>query len=516
MMSSKIIGFYRCKDDDGSDLFIYVTKLPSGKLDYNFTKDWDEAASMAAKFCNSSDYTKDNYENIVNDPDRFNLNCKDYDEVLERIKRANPDEKINDDDFDNAIDDYDKDEEGIFTRIKEKISNSKFGTKVKNLWLNKKVKKVAIGAVATLAALGIASCSLNSCSGPTANNSRIATVDDTDDKDKTEEEDKAKEEKETKEKEETKTTDTTATETTASNANYSSTNSGSSSSNNTSSNNTSSNVTSTPGSTNEDMNEFQDPDASLDDSNNQGGGSGEGNEQPEDPFDNVIEGEEPVDNNDNDNNNNNNNSEDEDYSEEIEVDVPGDNNTDTDDDYSEEIIIEEHEDSNINDNEEDNNYEDDELTEGDIDFDEGYENDPSVDDDYTFDPNYTNDGSSDYEIIYGELPDPNDTAADGDYVSDEEEITNDELTDVTDTDIIDDSDIVPVYQEETPYTEDTVSLPQNTIENSNTDLESAVDQAIEVMANGGDASITYDANTGQYSTEVTITNTNIEENGLTK
>lgn len=514
MMSSKIIGFYRCKDDDGSDLYIYVTKLPSGKLDYNFTKDWDEAASMAAKFCNSSDYTKDNYENIVNDPDRFNLNCKDYDEVLERIKRANPDEKINDDDFDNAIDDYDKDEEGIFTRIKEKISNSKFGTKVKNLWLNKKVKKVAIGAVATLTTLGIASCSLNSCSGPTANNSRIATVDDTDDKDKTEEEDKAKEEKETKEKEETKTTDTTATETTASNANYSSTNSGSSSSNNTSSNNTSSNVTSTPGSTNEDMNEFQDPDASLDDSNNQGGGSGEGNEQPEDPFDNVIEGEEPVDNNDNDNNNNNNNSEDEDYSEEIEVDVPGDNNTD--DDYSEEIIIEEPEDSNINDNEEDNNYEDDELTEGDIDFDEGYENDPSVDDDYTFDPNYTNDGSSDYEIIYGELPDPNDTAADGDYVSDEEEITNDELTDVTDTDIIDDSDIVPVYQEETPYTEDTVSLPQNTIENSNTDLESAVDQAIEVMANGGDASITYDANTGQYSTEVTITNTNIEENGLTK
>ena len=511
MMSSKIIGFYRCKDDDGSDLYIYVTKLPSGKLDYNFTKDFDEAASMAAKFCNSSDYTKDNYENIVNDPDRFNLNCKNVDEVLERIKRANPDEKINDDDFDAAIDDYDKDEEGIFTRIKEKISNSKFGTKVKNLWLNKKVKKVAFGAVATLTALGIASCSLNSCSGPTANNSRIATVDDTDDKDKTEEEDKAKEEKETKEKEETKTTDTTATETTASNANYSSTNSGSSSSNN-----TSSNVTSTPGSTNEDMNEFQDPDASLDDSNNQGGGSEEGNEQPEDPFDNVIEGEEPVDDNDNDNNNNNNNSEDEDYSEEIEVDVPGDNNTDTDDDYSEEIIIEEPEDSNINDNEEDNNYEDDELTEGDIDFDEGYENDPSVDDDYTFDPNYTNDGSSDYEIIYGELPDPNDTAADGDYVSDEEEITNDEPIEVTDTDTIDDSDIVPVYQEETTYTEDTASLPQNTIENSNTDLESAVDQAIEVMANGGDASITYDANTGQYSTEVTTTNTYIEENGLTK
>ena len=499
MMSSTVIGFYRCKDDDGNYLYCYVTKSPSGKINYYFTKDSDEAASMAAKFCNSNNYNKNGYRSVITAyPDSFNLNCKDVDEVLERIKRANPDEKIKEDDFDDAIDDYDKDETGFFARVKERISNSKFGTKVKNLWFNKKVRRFAIGAVATLTALGIASCSLNSCSGPTANNSKVATVDDTDKDtldDDTKEDvsigvadaigkmvDEIKNMEKAAQKEETQVAS-------AGSANTSST-TGTNNSNNSQGSSSSNHVDREPGTVDNSMNGFQNPDASLDDSNNQGGDSGEETEQPENPYDNMTEEEVPVDNN--------GNSEDEDYSQEIDVGVAGD----------------------------------DELTEGDIDFDEGYENDPSVDDDYTYDINYDTDNSSDYEIINEELPDPNQTAADGNYVSSEEEMnvqeeaTNEESSEVTDTNTTDSQDVVPVYQEETDYTETSVPVTSteetsnittpSTTESSGTDLESAVDQAIEVMASGNDASITYDVSTGQYSTEVTTTNTNIEENGLTK
>ena len=108
----------------------------------------------------------------------------------------------------------------------------------------------------------------------------------------------------------------------------------------------------------------------------------------------------------------------------------------------------------------------------------------------------------------------------------QEEATNEESSEVTDTNTTDSQDVVPVYQEETDYTETSVPVTSteetsnittpSTTESSGTDLESAVDQAIEVMASGNDASITYDVSTGQYSTEVTTTNTNIEENGLTK
>ena len=498
MMSSTVIGFYRCKDD-GNDLYCYVTKSPSGKINYYFTKDSDEAASMAAKFCNSNNYNKNDYRSVITAyPDSFNLNCKDVDEVLERIKRANPDEKIKEEDFDDAIDDYDKDEKGIFTRVKEKISNSKFGTKVKNLWFNKKAKRFAFVTVAALTTLGIASCSLNRCSGPAANDSQGNSQDDpannTLDEDTKEDisidvadaigkmVDEIKNMEKAAQKEETQVAS-------AGSANTSST-TGTNNSNNSQGSSSSNHVDRKPGTVDNSMNGFQNPDASLDDSNNQGGDSGEETEQPENPYDNMTEEEVPVDNN--------GNSEDEDYSQEIDAGVAGD----------------------------------DELTEGDIDFDEGYENDPSVDDDYTYDINYDTDNSSDYEIINEELPDPNQTAADGNYVSSEEEMnvqeeaTNEESSEVTDTNTTDSQDVVPVYQEETDYTETSVPgtsteetsniTTPSTTESSGTDLESAVDQAIEVMASGNDASITYDVSTGQYSTEVTTTNTNIEENGLTK
>ena len=441
MMSSTVIGFYRCKDD-GNDLYCYVTKSPSGKINYYFTKDSDEAASMAAKFCNSNNYNKNDYRSVITAyPDSFNLNCKDVDEVLERIKRANPDEKIKEDDFDDAIDDYDKDENGFFARVKERISNSKFGTKVKNLWFNKKVRRFAIGAVATLTVFGVTSWLINKSNGPTANNSKVATVDDTD---KDTLDDDTKED-------------------------------------------VSIGVADAIGKM---VDEIKNMEKAAQKEETQVASAGSANTSSTTGTNNSNNSQGSVDNN--------GNSEDEDYSQEIDVGVAGD----------------------------------DELTEGDIDFDEGYENDPSVDDDYTYDINYDTDNSSDYEIINEELPDPNQTAADGNYVSSEEEMnvqeeaTNEESSEVTDTNTTGSQDVVPVYQEETDYTETSVPVTSteetsnittpSTTESSGTDLESAVDQAIEVMASGNDASITYDVSTGQYSTEVTTTNTNIEENGLTK
>ena len=161
----------------------------------------------------------------------------------------------------------------------------------------------------------------------------------------------------------------------------------------------------------------------------------------------------------------------------------------------------------------------DELTEGNIVFDEGYENDGAVDNDYTYDINYDTDNSSDYEIINEELPDPNQTAADGNYVSSEEEMNNQEdttnnneqSTEVTNTNTTTETETVPVYQEETYNT-----TTPSTTESSGTDLESAADQAIAEMDAGNDVSIAYDATTGQYNVEVTNTDTNVEANGLTK
>lgn len=473
MLSSVIIGFYRCKDSKGNDLYVYITKSPKGKLYYNFTSDYNEALEVAAKFCNSNKYNKDNFKNIINDyPDSFNLNCKDTKEVLERVKRANPNEVIEEDKFNEAKEEVVKEEkEGILDRIKNKISNLEIGTKIKNLWVNKKIKRFVIGAVAALSAISIFSC-----------NSKNAIVDDTTDNDDTLDDDTIKDVTDSVvgvipkivdetikniEKEETKEKEVSNTET------YSTSNNQSSSSSN--SNNSSSSTTTTKGSVNENLYEFQDPNVSLDNSNNQDSGSTSDNEQDEDKYQNVIEEEVPV----------------------------VDNNPSLDENYTEEIDV--------------SADDEDEITKDDIIFDEGYENDNAVDNDYTYDINYDTDNSSDYEITYEELPDPNETAADGNYVSSEEEMINQESSttnneQVTEVYEEETTDTVPVYQEETDSKEDF----SNTVENNNTDLETAVDQAIDVMAEGNDVSIVYDANTFQYNTEVINNSEMVEGNSLTK
>lgn len=473
MLSSVIIGFYRCKDSKGNDLYVYITKSPKGKLYYNFTSDYNEALEVAAKFCNSNKYNKDNFKNIINDyPDSFNLNCKDTKEVLERVKRANPNEVIEEDKFNEAKEEVVKEEkEGILDRIKNKISNLEIGTKIKNLWVNKKIKRFVIGAVAALSAISIFSC-----------NSKNAIVDDTTDNDDTLDDDTIKDVTDSVvgvipkivdetikniEKEETKEKEVSNTET------YSTSNNQSSSSSN--SNNSSSSTTTTKGSVNENLYEFQDPNVSLDNSNNQDSGSTSDNEQDEDKYQNVIEEEVPV----------------------------VDNNPSLDENYTEEIDV--------------SADDEDEITKDDIIFDEGYENDNAVDNDYTYDINYDTDNSSDYEITYEELPDPNETAADGNYVSSEEEMINQESSttnneQVTEVYEEETTDTVPVYQEETDSKEEF----SNTVENNNTDLETAVDQAIDVMAEGNDVSIVYDANTFQYNTEVINNSEMVEGNSLTK
>ena len=509
MLSSTIIGFYRCKDSNGNDLYCYVTKSPSGKIEYNFTSDFDEASKIAAKFCNSKNkYTREDYKDILNDyPDSFNLNCKDVKEVLERIKRANPGEVIEEDEFDDAIDDFDEDKKGFFARIKERLSKSKDGTKVKNLKIRKRAIAIATTVALSIVAIGGVRSLLNKFNGPTSSNTKIASgVADKDyldeDKEIDKVKDKVKENEEEKVENVTETADNqvvaSATGSTSTNGGSTSSGNSQSSSSNTSSISGSNHTTTTPGSVNNNISHsFQDPNVSLDDSNNQGSGSGGESEQPEDPYQNVGEEEIPV----NDNNNGDTPSTDEGYSEEIDVSVD----------------------------------DDDELTEGDIIFDEGYENDNAVDNDYTYDINYDTDNSSDYEIINEELPDPDITAADGNYVSSEEEMNNQEdttnnneqSTEVTDTSTTTETETVPVYQEETDYTETSVPVTSteevsntttpSTMESSGTDLETAADQAIAEMDAGNDVSIAYDTTTGQYNVEVTNADANtMEANGLTK
>ena len=146
MLSSTIIGFYRCKDSNGNDLYVYVTKSPSGELHYNFTSDFDEASKIAAKFCNSKNkYTREDYKDILNDyPDSFNLNCKDVKEVLERIKRANPTEKIKEDEFDDAKDDFDEDEKGSLLELKRRFLTLILELKLRIYGLVKKLEKLQL------------------------------------------------------------------------------------------------------------------------------------------------------------------------------------------------------------------------------------------------------------------------------------------------------------------------------------------------------------------------------------
>ena len=462
----KVTGLYSyCKND--VIRFVYTYEDSNGNIKYGVTDDVDKAKDLMVDLLRTRGYKPEEAEKIMGEKDIFNFNCKDETDVFIHIQKANKDVRLNVDDFYAVIDDYDndKDKVGLFTRIKNKIANSRFGNYVKNIRFNKKFNKKRVFTGAAIGVLSIAAIAtgihLSKSKSPTNDGPKVGITDEIGDLD--ENIDKA-----TEPKEEEKTPE--ATEEPQITAEQSSTDYYTYNTEWTQPTNSGSNVTSDPGTVDNSMPGFQNPD-NIDNSTPPAE-----SETPDDPYGNVSEGEE-------DNNYQEGEEPDDDYSEEIDVPEGGeDENTNEDD-----IILDDEHKGN----------------EGAIDI---------------------LPGDGDYEIDYVDpgtpLPDPGDTA-NGDYVtSDEElqdtnkgeqptEITGDENKEevpVEGQEPIENTDTVPVYQDENITT-------TNTTATTTTDLETAADRAVEAMANGEVGNIVVNAD-GSISFEQG-TNT-IEANGMTK
>ena len=472
----KVTGLY-CYSENNIRRFVYTYEDSNGNVKYGVTDDIAEAKDLMVDLLRTRGYKPEEAEKIMGEKDIFNFNCKDENDVFIHIQKANKDVRLNEDDFYAVIYDYDDfydDEDfnveiekvGLFTRIKNKIANSRFGNYVKNIRFNKKrvIAGVAIGGLAIAAiATGI---HLSKSKSPTNDGPKVGITDEIGNLD--ENIDKA-----TEPKEEEKTPE--ATEEPQITAEQSSTDYYTYDTEWTQPANSGSNVTSDPGTVDESLGGFQDPNVSIDEPTNNPNPPAE-SETPDDPYGNVSEGEE-------DNNYQEGEEPDDDYSEEIDVPAGGEDENTNEDDT---ILDDEHK-----------------GNEGAIDI---------------------LPGDGDYEIDYVDpstpLPNPGDTA-NGDYVtSDEElqdtnngeqptEITGDENKEevpVEGQEPIENTDTVPVYQDENITT-------TNTTATTTTDLETAADRAVEAMANGEAGNIVVNAD-GSISFEQD-TNT-IEANGMTK
>ncbi len=514
--NSKIVKFYIIKDKDTdksgniNDLYCYVTKdNTTGKETVHFTRDKDEYQRAFVKCAadNGYKYGKKNILNLfIKYPDRFNVNCKSLREVFDRINADG--NNVSHEDFVNSKDKEDaksvkKDNKEEKKEEKTEEKNNILN-KVTNFRILKKARIIIATLLITTTAITIGSCA-KSCSN--SGNAIVDEADDTKDNDnnkKALDKDKAqnvantisdaiaKIVNETKkileaQKAEAKVTKTTPTYNVN---NKSSSNSGSGSSSGSSSNsNSNSNSSSTssgpgnssstikkettPGSVNKDMLPFQDPDAKLEnteDNDNQN--------KNEDPYNNLITTEEPVSDDTNK----------EDYDQEI--DVSADDNQDTDKD--------------------------------DIKLDDSFTgNEGAIDNEITVVP--PSDYNGDY--IYDVLPPQEETAADGNYVSSEDDQAQNISQETTDTlpeqPSIPTDDFVPVEQ---AISNDETSIYQNEAEQPNvsnytntdqTTTEQAVDQAIEAYANGTDGNLVVKTDGSIIFEENTNTNT-MEANGMTK
>ena len=464
----KVTGLYSYYENN-IRRFVYTYEDSNGNIKYGVTDNVDEAKDLMVDLLRTRGYKPEEAEKIMGEKDIFNFNCKDETDVFIHIQKANKDVRLNVDDFYAVIDDYDndkdKDKVGLFTRIKNKIANSRFGNYVKNIRFNKKFNKRRVFTGAAIGVLSIAAIAtgihLSKSKSPTNDGPKVGITDEIGDLD--ENIDKA-----TEPKEEEKTPE--VTEEPQITAEQSSTDYYTYNTEWTQPANSGSNVTSDPGTVDNSMPGFQNPD-NIDNSTPPAE-----SETPDDPYGNVSEGEE-------DNNYQEGEEPDDDYSEEIDVPAGGeDENTNEDD-----IILDDEHKGN----------------EGAIDI---------------------LPGDGDYEIDYVDpgapLPDPGDTA-NGDYVtSDEElqdtnkgeqpsEITGDENKEevpVEGQEPIENADTVPVYQDGNITT-------TNTTATTTTDLETAADRAVEAMANGEAGNIVVNTD-GSISFEQD-TNT-IEANGMTK
>ena len=465
----KVTGLYSYYENN-IRRFVYTYEDSNGNIKYGVTDDVDEAKDLMVDLLRTRGYKPEEAEKIMGEKDIFNFNCKDKTDVFIHIQKANKDVRLNVDDFYDSIDEYDDEiksskTSGILNRVKN------LGSTLKNIpkkaWYRfkdlPKAKKIKYSSafVAIAVAVGIGAFFINKSKSPTNDGPKVGITDEIGDLD--ENIDKA-----TEPKEEEKTPE--ATEEPQITAEQSSTDYYTYNTEWTQPANSGSNVTSDPGTVDNSMPGFQNPD-NIDNSTPPAE-----SETPDDPYGNVSEGEE-------DNNYQEGEEPDDDYSEEIDVPEGGeDENTNEDD-----TIL-------------DNKYE---GNEGAIDI---------------------LPGDGDYEIDYVDpgapLPDPGDTA-NGDYVtSDEElqdtnngeqpsEITGDENKEevpVEGQEPIENADTVPVYQDGNITT-------TNTTATTTTDLETAADRAVEAMANGEAGNIVVNTD-GSISFEQD-TNT-IEANGMTK
>ena len=447
MNNKKIVGFYcfNDKDKEGNKIksYCYVERDEDGKLSYHFLKDKAKADEILVKYMNDNRKKYETKETaidrIVRDKDRFGYNCSSKEDVLNRIKKAH-NEKVNEERFNEKYDKYltgkkeinpdDSKKEGLRARFAKKYSNHKKG-----------IKRVAytLGLTALILATAFVGFKLNK-KGPTATGTKNAITDNVDD---------LSDEKIEKQVPAQEQTATENTSTPVQRTNNTRTSSGN--------NNIPSNVTSTPGSINENYNEYQDPSQTLPDNKPSDPGT------EDDKYENVIEDEEPV-------NDGNQDSSDGDYSEEI--DVPADN--------------------------EDN------VNKDDVELDDKFDgNEGAVDDDLSYDQN-GNETNSD-------LPDPNNTATagNGDYNTTEEEMnesnqaTNNSQSNET-------TEEVPTMQEQSTSTENTnitnQQLTNNEVPTTNEQTttpsnEDVVSQAIEAMSNGKEVNILYNPETRTMSLE---------------
>lgn len=462
----KVTGLYSYYENN-IRRFVYTYEDSNGNIKYGVTDNVDEAKDLMVDLLRTRGYKPEEAEKIMGEKDIFNFNCKDETDVFIHIQKANKDVRLNVDDFYAVIDDYDNDEDkvGLFTRIKNKIANSRFGNYVKNIRFNKKFNKRRVFTRAAIGVLSIAAIAtgihLSKSKSPTNDGPKVGITDEIGDLD--ENIDKA-----TEPKEEEKTPE--ATEEPQITAEQSSTDYYTYNTEWTQPANSGSNVTTDPGTVDNSMPGFQNPD-NIDNSTPPAE-----SETPDDPYGNVSEGEE-------DNNYQEGEEPDDDYSEEIDVPAGGEDENTNEDDT---ILDDEHK-----------------GNEGAIDI---------------------LPGDGDYEIDYVDpgapLPDPGDTA-NGDYVTSDEElqdtnkgeqpslITGDENKEevpVEGQEPIENTDTVPVYQDENITT-------TNTTATTTTDLETAADRAVEAMANGEAGNIVVNTD-GSISFEQD-TNT-IEANGMTK
>lgn len=464
----KVTGLYSYYENDVRR-FVYTYEDSNGNIKYGVTDDVDKAKDLMVDLLRTKGYKPEEAEKIMGEKDIFNFNCKNKTDVFTHIKKANKDVRLNEDDFYDSINEYDDEiksskTSGILNRVKN------LGSTLKNIpkkaWYRfkdlPKAKKIKYSSafVAIAVAVGIGAFFINKSKSPTNDGPKVGITDEIGDLD--ENIDKA-----TEPKEEEKTPE--ATEEPQITAEQSSTDYYTYNTEWTQPANSGSNVTSDPGTVDNSMPGFQNPD-NIDNSTPPAE-----SETPDDPYGNVSEGEE-------DNNYQEGEEPDDDYSEEIDVPEGGeDENTNEDD-----IILDDEHKGN----------------EGAIDI---------------------LPGDGDYEIDYVDpgtpLPDPGDTA-NGDYVtSDEElqdtnkgeqpsEITGDENKEevpVEGQEPIENADTVPVYQDGNITT-------TNTTATTTTDLETAADRAVEAMANGEAGNIVVNTD-GSISFEGTNT---MEANGMTK